>query len=218
MCASRIRRVLTVLVLLGPAAGVRGDAAPGPFEWSRDFDPQLRFENLADYPDFDFYLSYGRGGGKPRRGRYLTPVTSGVTVRLEGTGKRLTEVFLIAVPHGQKPPTPREDRDWLSKGAPGVLQSHALDGVEHNWSIADENDGYVLRYSVSIKDGRLVTSSLPRELLFWEWVRGRLPYLLVGLALFLVVAWVGIWVLRRLRRRKPWGDSEQLGPKPSGLG
>jgi hypothetical protein len=208
---------LTALVLLGPAAGVRGDAAPGLFERSRDFDPQLRFENLADYPDFDFYLKYGRARGNPRSSTHLTPVTSGVTIRLEGKGRYFTEVFLIAVPHGQKPPALRKDREGLTEEVPGVLQSHALTGVVYNSSPTDESDGYVLRYSVSIKDGNLEVTSLPRELIFWEWVRGRLPYLLVGLALFLTVAWIGIWVLRRLRRRKPWGVSDHLGPMPSGL-
>src|SRR5215472_4437469 len=96
-----IHGTLMVLALLGGATGVQADMAPGPFDWSRDYDPQLRFENLADYPDFDFYLKYGRSRGNPGRDPHLTRVTSAVTVRLEGSGRRITSIFLIAVPCGQ---------------------------------------------------------------------------------------------------------------------
>ncbi len=57
-----------VLIVLGLSSStVRGDM-PRPFGRS-DLNVRLRFENLDDYPRFDFYLKYGRSRGNPYSGR-----------------------------------------------------------------------------------------------------------------------------------------------------
>src|SRR5215470_16298302 len=98
--------VLIVALILGlPWAAARADGAPSWF--ATELTPRLRFDNLDDYPDYSFYLAYGRTGGAPTY-RTLTQVEPGATVLLEGSGRRMVPVILIAVPRGKEMPSLKE--------------------------------------------------------------------------------------------------------------
>jgi hypothetical protein len=50
---TRTSLALTLVALCLPAAKARADASPIPL---RDVAVRLRFDNLAEYPAYDFYL------------------------------------------------------------------------------------------------------------------------------------------------------------------
>jgi hypothetical protein len=161
--------------------------------------PALRFDNLADYPQFDFYLKYARGPGSPYASPHLVPVQSGEAVRVtEGSG-RTTQFFLLAVPHGEKPPAPRAGPDWLREVPAGCLQSGPLQGI-------GLGAGYLVPYRVSIADGALDAVMQPAEWLAGEWSLWwlkRLPCVLVPLAFCAALAWLGVRVAVRLLAPRP---------------
>ncbi len=116
--------ILPLIALLALPASAWPDAGfPQP-----NLDIKFRFENLDQYPDHDFYLKYGLGRGNPQASLRWTKLASGTLTKLEGTGNRVTSIFLVALPRGTPPPpTPKEDRnDWFSKAPPGGLQSAPL--------------------------------------------------------------------------------------------
>src|SRR5262245_64876558 len=63
--------VLAAVALLASAAGSWADVARSP---AADVTPRLRFDNLTDYPEHDFYLKYGRSPGNPYAAGYLPKV------------------------------------------------------------------------------------------------------------------------------------------------
>jgi hypothetical protein len=119
--------ILPLIALLSLPAAARPDAGLPRF----NLDIKIRFENLDEYPDHDFYLKYGLSRRNPTDGLRWTKLDSGALTQLEGPGDQKTAVFLVALPRGTPPPpVPKENRqDWLAKAPPGGLQSAALQGV-----------------------------------------------------------------------------------------
>ena len=125
-----------------------------------EIDIRVVFENLDDYPAYDFYLKYGLANGNPYGAWHLTRVYPAAVTVLEGEGRRLTSVHLLAVPHGQTVPAPPPPPKWPPP--PGNwLTDHPPDTLQAEWLPAErgvlmENDsGYLYRYTVSVGDGRL---------------------------------------------------------------
>jgi hypothetical protein len=184
---------LILLAFLLPAGAARGDVGPA-FLQDATY-PAMRFDNLSDYPAYDFYLKYGHGRGNPYASPHLGAVRSGEPFRnFEGTG-RTTPVVLLAVPHGQTPPPLREHPDWYDKAPEGCLQSAHLEGVH-------EGAGALVPYRVRIQDGKLEVTRQPTEWEPREWVLQR-PFSSVGLAAVCVlVVWFGVRFLRRAQRAR----------------
>jgi hypothetical protein len=167
---------------------------PGP-----NINVHVRFENLDDYPDFDFYLKYGLSNGNVYRKHTLTKLASGVATRLEGEGHYLTRVYLVAVPRGKAPPAipdlNEDDSGWHERTAPGTIQSPPL-------AVSAEDSGYICPYRATLEGKVLGATALPLEDPPEVRARTRLGFICVGLALSAVVAvWLGLRLARRLRRR-----------------
>jgi hypothetical protein len=119
-----LKFILPLIALLALPGSARPDAG---FPQS-NLDIKFRFENLDQFPEHDFYLKYGLSRGNPMAGLRWTKLESGTLTKLEGTGTRVTSVFLVALPRGTPPPPPpKGDRDaWLHKAPAGGLQSEPL--------------------------------------------------------------------------------------------
>ena len=177
--------ILALFTLSGP---VHSDVLPNFLREDRSL-PAMLFENLADYPAFDFYLKYAVGRGNPYASPHLIPVRPGETLRrLEGRG-RIGEVYLLAAPHGQpSPPVP--DASTWSKIPEGCLQSAPLEGVYGG-------EDAVVTYRVRMEDDKLEVTMQPPL----PWARSslqRLPWIAVSLALCAALAWLGVRLARRL--------------------
>jgi hypothetical protein len=200
--------VLAILAPILPVGRVRGDV--GPSFLKNEHFPALRFDNLADYPDFDFYLKYARGPGNPYGSPYLAQVRSGeVFHQFEGSGRKAQEVFLLAVPRGQHPPSPQRGHEWLMEAPPGCLQSSPLDGT-------NVEAGYLVRYRVQVQDGRLEVAKQGTDWLLGEWLLQWLPCFVVPLAACLAAAWLGVRIARRLPRPKQTGLPQPEGKQRQG--
>ena len=157
-----------------------------------NIDIRVRFENLDEYPNFDFYLKYELGYAM-----YLTKVESNKMIRLEGVGTRVSDVYLMAIPRGQvaDPHKHREypDKDnWLRTPQKGALQSPGFPEVFN---------GHEIDYRVQIEDNQL----------YVIWVKSRTPWfpheatdqlalLCVGFSLSAFFIAAG-FVIRRRRKR-----------------
>jgi hypothetical protein len=189
---ARAQAILCVLAVF-LVSGTRVWADAGIFP-QQDVTPRFRFENLAEYPDFDFYLKYGHGSGNPSARPFLTKVNSATTVTLEGKGPRVTPVVLVAVPHGRQAPQPGRDTDWVAKSEDGIVQSGSLD-----WS-----EGSVALYRVKLDQDRLEPTPAGSEVLPLEWAAGNLCITIpAGIALSLACVVTGIWIVRRKWRAVP---------------
>jgi hypothetical protein len=181
---------MIVLFCFVPVGTVRGDLGPPTVVTF----PTMRFDNLADYPDFDFFLKYCYGPGNPYGSPYLTPIRAGEVFRLKGGPGRRTEVFLLAVPRGQQPPVGKDGPDSLWETPAGCLQSAPLDGTY-------AERGWLVPYRVHIENGKLEAAMQPGEWLAGEWSSSwlqRLPYILVPVALCAALGWLGVRLARRL--------------------
>jgi hypothetical protein len=174
------------------AGGARADDS--------DILPQVRFENLPDFPAYDFYLKYGRGPSNPFETAYVTPVAPEGPTALEGSGRRITSVRLLAVPRGRKPPAPRGGFTWATEEFVDVLQSPSLPGIENASTIDVSCAGHILPYRVQVKDGALEVEPLPRERIVEGWTKAHTLRLVGGI--LLAVAAVSALLLVVLRRRQ----------------
>jgi hypothetical protein len=196
-----------IVLCMIPAGRARSDVGLFP---GGDRTPriQVRVENLAEYPSYDFYLKYGLGRGNPYTSPHLTKLVPDAAVYLEGNGRRLTQVCLVAVPHGQPPPSPppvndREARDtWVRGRVPGVLQSSPLQADSSGGGLSTSSDGYLLSYRVDMKGDQLNVSLVSSEIVLDDWVDAH-PFtvgagvLISALAVLVAIGW---WVLRRRSR------------------
>lgn len=190
-----LERAVVMLALLLWASVVRADVAPSFVKEMGDSGSvTLRFDNLADYPDYDFYLKYGAGNGNPYAGPHLVPVHAGEAVRAFDGSRRRTEIYLLAVPRGQQQPAVSPSHDWITQVPPGCLQSARLDGTY-------AGSGYLVPYDVRIGDGALEAIAQPSELLPVEWSSWwlkQLPCIAVPIAFCAVLGWLGARIAHRM--------------------
>ena len=125
-----------------------GYANPGWRELP-NLDIRVCIENLDEYPQWDFYLEYGMGRGNPAASPYLTKVGPADSTHLEGHGRGLTEVNLIAVPRGKPiaPPKP----NWEKQGPlpEGSLPRTKLPGLR------DARESHEFVYRLRIEGNRV---------------------------------------------------------------
>jgi hypothetical protein len=182
-----------------------------------DIDIRVRIENLGDYPNYDFYLKYGISPGNPYVGLHLTKVEANTLIQLEGKGRRITEVYLLAVPRGQAavPPqaSPNDDK-WLRDPQAGALQSESMYG-NRSRRIGGDFNGHELDYRVRIEGNRLdvtwvksKTPWLPQD------AEGQMGLLCFGLTLSALLIAVGLFVRRR-RKRAVSRAAKTDEPEPS---
>src|SRR6516225_2830220 len=100
------RQSVALFFLLGSAVSARADMIP-PMPWQRQLPAYFRFDNLADYPEFDFYLiGLSPPSSFPTQ---VVKVSSGVPARLF-PGRYGLHVRLLAIPRGQ--PVPKFSSFW----------------------------------------------------------------------------------------------------------
>jgi hypothetical protein len=176
----------------------------------RNLHIQLCFENLDDYPEYDFYLKYGRSQRDPLRKLYLTRVTSGEFVRLEGEGLQLTPVYLLAVPQGKQPAQPgkhcwkghhRHAEGWLQfPKLAGALQSAPLTGPDPGNPHVIGVEGSRVVYRVAIDGDQLEATRVYVELQGKDPLL-RLVVIAVGVGVSLGLASLLLWRLVRFQIR-----------------
>jgi hypothetical protein len=184
-----------VILACGVLTGsVRGDAAP-PFLRDVTYrgSTSVRFDNLKDYPSFDFFLKYERRT-RGASSSHVMPVRSAAVIELEGDVGG--EMYLLAVPHGQAAPQPRKP---LTELPSYCLKSERLQGI-------DSGAGYLVPYRVRIENDKLEVAMqsikwLPGDWLVW-WLK-RLPCIAVPIAFCLALGWLGARIARRLFPAKP---------------
>jgi hypothetical protein len=189
---------MVVLALLVSAGMVRGDVGPSFLKPDESF-PAMRFDNLADYPDFDFYLLYFHGPGNPFASPHVTRVQSGEAIHhFEGSGRN-GGAYLLAVPRGKPLPPMDRETETLDKKPTGYLRSARLDGTF-------AGSGYLIPYRIKIAEDNLEVAMQPSE---WQpgawslsWLKA-LPCVLVPIVFCVVLGWLGARVARRLFPAKP---------------
>lgn len=160
MFRARTCAALAALLVLC-TCGTRADM---PLAGAREITPRLRFDNLDDYPDYRFYLQYRRGDGNP----YAAPlrvveVVSRQPVAVEGPGRRVADLALLAGPRDLPPPALAADLRGPAPEFPGFLRATNLEPPVTTTFRPNRGDDYVMPYRVAITDGRLELTPLPTE-------------------------------------------------------
>jgi len=111
------------LALVGP---LRADAGFGLFRPAH-LEIHVRFENLDEFPGYDFYLKYGLSPGNP----YALVLDKVPRETAFGVSNHrvmpITPVHLLAVPRGQEvAQPPRPAGDWLTEVPGNGMQSPPL--------------------------------------------------------------------------------------------
>ena len=204
------RHSVALVLLLGSAIPARADVIP-PMPWQRQLPMYFRFDNLEDYPEFDFYLI-----GRSPPSSYPTQVvkvSSGVPTRLF-PGRYGLEVRLLALPRGQ--PVPKfssfwshEEHKWAEVGPPGARYSPQLRATpQAGWTTSfDLTDHYLMPYRVTVRELEIQVEALPAE-----WRLDYLRTMILGLSLSLVFVAIGLWIARR--RRKAADGAQAAPPAP----
>jgi hypothetical protein len=149
MARSRLVSVLALFVGFTISGRACADAGFG----STTIDLTLTFQNLADYPDYDFYLKYGRSNGNPRSKFFLTKVEPNSPTRLAGEGRHRTDIYLLAMPRGQRISVPENGQaDWLSAVPSNGLQSTPLKGSPAGDALGNDS---AATYQVKINASQL---------------------------------------------------------------
>jgi hypothetical protein len=195
---------LVGLFFLSAVGLIEGDVAPRFLVPDEKF-PAMRFENLTDYPQFDFYLMYAHGSGNPYATGYVSRVESGVAFRqFKGKG-RIGGAKLLAVSKGASPPDVFEDRGWFHEPPSGCLCSEPLEGSHFG-------EGYLVSYRVKLDKEKLEVTMQTAEIQPFEatiqWMKS-LSCFAVPLAFVGAVAWIGLRMVRRLFARKADASASQ---------
>lgn len=197
MAGRELLVVIASLLVMLPLPEPRADNDGSGVRW---LEPRLRFDNLANFPDYVFYLRYRRFEGNPRQGSvHVIPVSASEPILLAGTGLGLRDLVLLAVPRRLTPPPGDGNGSWPNENIPGVLRSSLLE-EPIGWSPAgDRTDYYVTPYRVALGQGRIHLLKLPIEPVRSESSYGGfdLAFCSVILAGVLVLIGVSLWVMRR---------------------
>jgi len=185
-------KLLALAVLVLGTSALWADMGP-----PRTVRIKLDFENLADYPGYDFYLEYGLGHGDPAASPHLARVAPEAVVSLEGAG-RFSGVSLIAVPHGQaEPPLPKSEHDqeyqeWLKSLPAGTLHA-PLKGIEND---------YKFTYRVAIDGDHLSAVQTASHLSQSDWFLANLCLIVPAIAISAFCALIVLWLISWRRRRE----------------
>jgi hypothetical protein len=177
------------LVQIGEA---QANASPFPLQ---DAQPKLCFVNLADYPEYIFYLQYHCSDDDPYTGPlHIIRLSSGVAVTLDVEGRNFSRLVLVAMPRGAPAPskdyvTHVEDAEELPTPCPCFVPGW-LDGSTVR---VDPVDSPVTSYRVSIQDGYLDLTELPKK--FVPPIRNIL--VVAALSLTIIAVWLSF-----IRRRR----------------
>jgi hypothetical protein len=194
-----------MLLLCLAAADARGDVLPPGHKWA---DHRVRFENLAAYSDYAFFLY-------PRDLPRGNPGNSSVRVPAEGEcglgGNPLARsmaggVFLYAVPRRlfANPDDPPKE-EWFERPADGVLKSDPLVDDIRTVPETESRTRFRTVYRVTIADGKLVLDLVSHDTPGTSGGPTAGPerrYLVIGLAAAAVVIAAGWLVARRWRGRQ----------------
>lgn len=145
---------LPVATFLVMAAGgpLRADG-PFPFRPAH-LEIQVRFENLDEYPGYDFYVKYGRGGSLLE----VSNVLPGKPVHVwnHRVAMPITSVFLMAVPRGQEVSLPpRPAGDWLTEVPANGMQSSPLTASASGTLLSADFHNAEVVYRIRIDGNRL---------------------------------------------------------------
>jgi hypothetical protein len=204
------RGVLLWTVLLASSTPLRADMIP-PGPWERQVRQRFRFDNLADYPDFDFYFVYSIDYSRiPYSNESVVNVLSGRPVEIS-PGRSGTYVRLMALP--KESPVPKfsnswstERQRWIREGPSNAIYSPRLKTLPNGgWTTSfDLTDQYLTPYRVTMSNGEIQV-----EQLSVEWRLDYLRTVILGLSLSFVCVPVGLWIARR---RKKGTDAPQPSP------
>jgi hypothetical protein len=106
------------------------------------------FENLADFPDYDFYLKYPIALLGVQRGK-------AVNFKLPRSND-VVGVPLLAVPKGTRPVA-------VDGTSPGAIESNPLGAGADGGSLTDRLNGATIRYRIEISGDRLVVIWISTE-------------------------------------------------------
>jgi hypothetical protein len=195
-----VYRASVILLFVVPATA-RADGGD-PFPGIRTIWIDCTFTVDRDYPDYEFYLLPTRDDFPAER----LPITPSNPVRVSGSGEQYRYVWCwiyvvpksLLAPFGDSPPP----RDWFSK-TPGLRF----------------RDGYSFRKAVVFTDNRKraeitcrieigpdgdrivqVSENAGDAWVKWAWIAA-------GVLLMVGVLSLGLWSLRRIRRRNPLSAS-----------
>ncbi len=194
------RPIVLIAMALALAAEARADL-PSPVR--RDLDIRLCFENLDEYPEYDFFLRYTLTRGNPAGGPgRFTRVESGSLTRLERTGGRSTDVHLVAVRRSQPIQIPEELQNkrgiTLGEKLPGTLQSTALQGDAAGNRLTGGFDNCEITYRVRMKG-----ESLRAEFIESKNPGSNLALAIVGITVSALVLFVGFVFTRERKKPSP---------------
>ncbi len=170
-----------------------------PFpRWNRHLSIKVQFENLNDYPRYDFFLHYRLDPDRRDGSGHTTQVFPGNPTLLEGTNIRsLSEVYLVAKPHMNPVPPALQgvnDRDWPTS----TVQSAALPGNQGASQLSLEADGYSLSYRVYMEGDQIEVTRVSEEApTHWGTLIGG------GALSVALVAGVLTWLRRSQRAAQP---------------
>jgi hypothetical protein len=171
---------LFLLVTLGTSA--HGDMAPGV----NPMIPVVRFEGLADYPDYVFFVRFA--GASPSDLLDEAPAKSispGEQIRLTGGG-RVYALVLVAIPRDRVPtqgPIPRTGLRF-----PEMLESprQLIGGGKF---FLDPTAHRVHPFRVTIRDGKLSLDELAVETVFDPCGVSAIAAALAGIAAVVFLVW-----------------------------
>jgi hypothetical protein len=194
---------LAVLGLLAAAGATRADVGVPGF---KGVDTLVSLDNMADFPDHVFFfvvpgwVTGERTSGPPRPA--VPPRVSPGSFYSPGYPLRFHHQWmLVALPRRQ---AEKPDLDWAALAAvnPGVLHSNHFELAAAGVVFLLNPKSYELyHFQVSLADGRLTVTPGPVESVSFEVNSVRVPTWIPGLALTAAFVGLGLWIIRRRRRR-----------------
>ena len=141
---------LTVAAFLALAGPLRADMGFFP---AAHLDIQIRFENLDEYPGYDFYVRYGQGGSWLVMANVLPSKPVHVWNHRVAP---ITPVYLLAVPRGQEvSQLSRPTGDRLTDVPANGRQSAPLTASESGTLLSADFDKAEVVYRIGMEGNRL---------------------------------------------------------------
>lgn len=164
-------------------------------------EPRVSFEGIEKYPDYVFFLRFSSSPGNPIGAPHtLLPIKNTNPFVIKPNG-RLISMHLLAMDRKEYEKRAKADAGlkWLTEKAEGVLSAN----VSHPETVVSIKivDVPVETYLAVIKDKKLTVQNIGKkkgsEIVPFGW----LPNLVGGIALTVSLTWMGLWLIRRNRRK-----------------